>query len=100
MLAEVKWQGLCLVFSLAQCGAKCGEGRREPGRGCWYQDIWECEIGACSLPGSDSLPKLTEEGPQGKVSRKTEELPPPHMKGLEKDFHGSYGSTREVKIAE
>lgn len=68
--------------------------------GCWYQGTWDCEIGACSLPGSGSLPKLTEKGPQGKVSRKTEEVPPPHVKGLEKDFHGSCGSTREVKSAE
>lgn len=28
-----------------------------------------------------------------------QEISPPHMKGLEKDFHGSYDSIREVKIA-
>lgn len=88
------------MLALVSCGAKCGEGRREVDRGCWCQGIWECEIGACSLPGPGSPLKLTEKGPQGKVSRKTEGIPLPHMKGLEKDFHGFCGSTGEVKSAE
>lgn len=78
MLGEMKQQRPFLVFSLAWCGAKCGEGRREVDMVC-CQGTCECETGAYFLPGCGGLPKLIEKGLQGKVSEKTEEiLPTPH----------------------
>ena len=55
------------------------------------------EIDGCFLPGSGSLPKLIET-PQGKVSKKAEELPHPTWKARKRIFMVPVASQKKHRM--